>query len=606
MSELFDFAKQCVANGINIVPVQQDKAPVYGFMWQKDNPFDVMDQATGVGLVCGGEFGLECIDFDRKIEDIDEVFGNFYNSGNCAELLASKKLIISYTQSGGYHLIIRSDFAEGNQKLAKVPLNDPLRPRVKFEAFIETRGDNGYFVCYPSPGYQWIADDDKDPVMPWDLQKVTKETRDELIELGKSFNRYIEVKEDKIYYQKQQSSDHSGDTRKPGEIYNEDPDAINEVKSLLQQEGWVEVAAGKWRRPGKDKGISATFGKVVVGGVVQENMFYNFSSNSGFEEKGYLPFSLFTELKHGGRYEDAARELAERYNLPKEFQGRSYPDATSIIGKNIENTDVTIDSILDELEKYRLDPLKKKQIPPAILKFRQQGAGDNRITEDVNVLHEGDISLLIGEQKSKKSMFGTMIMASMLCNKLQEKLISNLPAGKNRIAVFDTEQSEYYAWKASERLYKLSNVHEFDFYGLRKCTVAERIRYIHHYIKSTPDLGMVLIDGPVDLVRDPNDYKEALELVQWQMELTAETKCHIMNILHQNRGNKEARGFIGLVLAQKAETVIKIERLEDFPERSIVSAKDTRGRSFKEFEIEVNYEGMPEIVNDQIDKPKIF
>lgn len=612
MSELSEFAKQCLNAGIKVVPVQRDKSPVFGFYWQSDDPMTVIDQAIGVGIVCGHDFGLECIDFDRKIDDLDKVFGKFYDDGNCMELLKSKKMLIAFTQSQGYHMIIRSDYVEGNQKLAKTPVNDPLRPRVKSEAFIETRGNNGYFVCHPSPGYTWVADDDKDPVMPWELEKITKEKREELIELAKSFNRYVEVKEDRVYSYDSSKSKSDTDNKNPGEIYNEDPAAIDEVKGLLQQEGWVEVSEGKWRRPGKDKGISATFGKVVVDGVVQENMFYNFSSNSGFDEKGYYPFTLFTELKYNGDYIEAARELAERYDLPKEFQGKVYPDASSVIGQEIERSEEKIDDILQQLEKYKLDPRERIKEPPAILKFRQQGAGNNRLTEDISVLHEGDISLLIGEQKSKKSMFGTMISASLLCNVLDEKLLGNLPNGKNRIAVFDTEQSQFYAWKAARRLYTLSKTHEFDFYGLRKCTVGERIAYIHHYICNTPDLGMVLIDGPVDLIKDPNDYKEALEITQWQMELTALTGCHIMNILHQNRSNKEARGFIGLVLVQKSETVIKVTRNEDMPDRSTISAKDTRGRSFKEFEIEVDMDGVPHVVEEHIgnegfgDKEKIF
>jgi len=470
------------------------------------------------------------------------------------------------------------------------------------------KGEDGYFLCSPSDGYSWIADDDAEPTNIWELEKINQKTRDELIELAQSFNRYFEIKKDRAYTPPS-SSPRPDDQRKPGEIYNDDPEAINEVKGLLEQNGWTEVEEGKWRRPGKDSGISATFGRVSVNGQLESNMFYNFSSNSGLEEKGYYPFTLYTEFKHNGDYVAAARDLAERYELPNEYQGEKRPDVSSIIGKQIESAEITTDEIMASLEEFRLDPRKKINEPPPILKFTQQGAGNNRLTEDISVLHQGDISLLIGEQKSKKSMFGIMMSASMLCNKLDDKLLGNLPEGKPKIAVFDTEQSQFYAWKSANRLYSLSNNYEFDFFGLRKCTVAERIRYIHHYILNTPDVGMVLIDGPVDLIRDPNDYKEALEIVQWQMELTAATGCHIMNILHQNRGNKEARGFIGLVLVQKSETVIKVTRNEELQERSTISAKDTRGRAFKEFEIEVGSDGIPHVVNEDYlsgNKEKIF
>jgi hypothetical protein len=94
-------------------------------------------------------------------------------------------------------------------------------------------------------------------------------------------------------------------------MYDESADGRDEVPVLLQRAGWQSTDGRHWRRPGKDRGISATWGKCTAGGVP---LLYVFSSNAGIfeDQKSYKPFQIFALLAHGGDFEAAARELRQR------------------------------------------------------------------------------------------------------------------------------------------------------------------------------------------------------------------------------------------------------------------------------------------------------
>lgn len=88
---------------------------------------------------------------------------------------------------------------------------------------------------------------------------------------------------------------------RPGDDFN----IRGDVRSVLEQHGWVRVSGGQneyWRRPGKDSGWSAT---------LKDRVFYVFSANAApFEpNRAYSPFSVYALLNCGGDFEHAARSL---------------------------------------------------------------------------------------------------------------------------------------------------------------------------------------------------------------------------------------------------------------------------------------------------------
>ena len=86
-----------------------------------------------------------------------------------------------------------------------------------------------------------------------------------------------------------------------------DFDDRGDVRELLQRHGWTRIGNSgddeRWRRPGKDHGISAT--------LKDGRLFYCFTSSAAGVEsgRGYGPFGLFTALECSGDFHQAHKKL---------------------------------------------------------------------------------------------------------------------------------------------------------------------------------------------------------------------------------------------------------------------------------------------------------
>lgn len=90
---------------------------------------------------------------------------------------------------------------------------------------------------------------------------------------------------------------------RPGDDY----DARGDFFALLRRHGWTSMDDGgkRWTRPGKTRGVSATWGEVP-------GRFYVFSSSAAPLEAGktYKPWHVFALLEHGGDFKAAGWALA--------------------------------------------------------------------------------------------------------------------------------------------------------------------------------------------------------------------------------------------------------------------------------------------------------
>ena len=214
----------------------------------------------------------------------------------------------------------------------------------------------------------------------------------------------------------------------------------------------------------------------------------------------------------------------------------------------------------------------------------------------------GNFSLLIGKAKSKKTFAVTMAMAGALG--APGKFEGCLPAHKNRVVFCDTEQSRYHVQKVAKRVLRLYNQPEipdnFDVFTFRPVDTKTRLELIEEIINSTPDLGLLIIDGIRDVVTSINDEEQATDIANKLLEWTEKYGIHIITVLHQNKGDKNARGHLGTELINKAETTVSIEKENE--DVSKVQAEYTRSKEFQPFGLVVNMHGLPEIVEGW--KPK--
>lgn len=308
---LLDTAELYNKHNLNVLPVHlSDKRPAIPEWKSLQEKFSSQEEVQalfagtngvhGIAVVCGKiSLYLHCIDFDNKLGNIEKVYKEFCNIPEVNEIVRQNQIVIEKTQSGGYHFVFRCRIEVGNEKLARAvaPKTDG---KAKIETIIETRGEGGYFVCAPSKGYELIYGSYEN------VPEITQEEYFIMIQYCKSFNEYMP---ENNFKEISSPKDKRNTGIKPGEAFADAPEAADEVRSVLEENGWKMVyRRGEneyYRRPGKNKGVSASFnGKI----------FYNFSANGDpFDvDKGYSPFQVYGLLKHNGNFGDAARELLKK------------------------------------------------------------------------------------------------------------------------------------------------------------------------------------------------------------------------------------------------------------------------------------------------------
>ena len=265
--------------GLSVIPIGSQKIPLGPW---KVNMVDVMEPpnsfyaAKNIGLVCGKVNGsLEVIDIDIK-HDPDGTIFDRYTSTIDRDIL--DLLVIQQTKSGGSHLIYRSPIISGNKKLA---INAKTN-----EAIIETRGEGGYIVIAPSPGYKFVQYDLSD------IPTLTQDQRNHLISQAMQFNEVEET----VHYPDNCFKD-----------YNE----RGNVLALLQSHGWtIKKDNGDkvlLKRPGETDSLwSADYTR-------SKNWFTVFSTSTVFESlKAYKPANVFAILECDGDFKATAKLLKEQ------------------------------------------------------------------------------------------------------------------------------------------------------------------------------------------------------------------------------------------------------------------------------------------------------
>lgn len=552
--------------GLSCLPTKKDKTPdVFGTWKGGISDPDSYNGKFGIGVICGEISGnLECIDFDNHFGDAKKIISEWM-VGEVKELYNKYHFPIESTMNGGFHLLYRCNKIEGNQKLAQRPkkTDHGFRP----DTIIETRGEGGYFVAAPTEGYILIKNSFEN------IPLILESEREILLENARSFNTWIDKKD--IQH---------NNTDKPGDVYNESAEGIQEALSALISAGWTEVRDGKWIRPGKKDGISATFG------VVAPNIFYVFSSNAyPFEPmRGYKPFGVVGLLKYNGDFQALAKDLSA--NMTDNYQKAPSANAKK------EEPKVKID-LNEVLLKAYIDleiPVSK---PPVIMKIKDK--------ESVGVVEKrlftlGNFSAITGKSKSKKTFLTSLFLAAASKNgTINNKFLATFPESKQATLMFDTEQSEYDSYITAKRVIDLAgyNCPNFGAFGLREFNPLERCDIIEYALEKYKGVtGFVVIDGIADLATAINDEIEASRVVSLLMKWTKIYDCHICVVIHQNKNDDYATGHLGSAILKKAETIISVKKSETDYVRSNVKCSLIRGAAeFKDFDFIINERGLPEV-----------
>ena len=204
----------------------------------------------------------------------------------------------------------------------------------------------------------------------------------------------------------------------------------------------------------------------------------------------------------------------------------------------------------------------------------------------------GDFSCIVGASKSKKTFFKSMIEAGYIggnSNIYNPSIIGHNSKDKFVIS-FDTEQSEFHTQRVQRRVLELvgANYEFYKTFSLRAYSPKERFDFIDWIVFESDfkdNIGLMSIDGYVDLVTDFNSLEQSTGLTEKLLQWTAKGKMHCTGILHKNFGTAKPVGHVGSSVLKKAETVVFIEKDE---ERTIAKCEYSRNQPFEDIIFEVD------------------
>lgn len=204
--------------------------------------------------------------------------------------------------------------------------------------------------------------------------------------------------------------------------------------------------------------------------------------------------------------------------------------------------------------------------------------------DGIPLLTKKSLSTLIGKAKSGKTTCSAWVVSQAIDQEM------------NAIWI-DTEQGAYYGSRTQFWILGISKKITspyLKFYDLKIHNPTVRANIVELLIKThNPDI--VIIDGIRDLVFDINDPNEATIVTGNLMAWADQYNCHILSIIHQNKGNEHARGHLGTEMINKSETVIKVS--QDDRKITICEPEFTRGEPFKPFAFDRYASGMPVLID---------
>lgn len=209
----------------------------------------------------------------------------------------------------------------------------------------------------------------------------------------------------------------------------------------------------------------------------------------------------------------------------------------------------------------------------------------------------GDFSCIVGASKSRKTFFLSMIHAGYIggqANILNPSIKGHNTKDKLVIAI-DTEQSRFHTQRVQRRVLEMvgSNYDLYKTFSLRQYNPNERFQFIDWIVNESEykgNIGLMSIDGYVDLVTDFNSLEQSTGLTDRLLQWTAIGDMHITGILHKNFGTSKPVGHVGSSVLKKAETVIFIEKENEL---TIAKCEYSRNLAFGDIIFTINEDWLP-------------
>lgn len=192
-----------------------------------------------------------------------------------------------------------------------------------------------------------------------------------------------------------------------------------------------------------------------------------------------------------------------------------------------------------------------------------------------NFASKGDLSIVGGLPKAGKTSTSMFMLATALMKDVSNKdtldIRTKFSEGKPVIYI-DTEQPQAYTDKLRRNVCKLIGKPENDpsfentlfFINLRKYSSEEKQNKVFEWMQFKPDTHLWIIDGVADLIKDPNDTREAFGIIERLMISSDAMDTTIICYIHENPGSTgKLRGNLGSEAERKCGGALSVKKIKD-------------------------------------------
>lgn len=180
----------------------------------------------------------------------------------------------------------------------------------------------------------------------------------------------------------------------------------------------------------------------------------------------------------------------------------------------------------------------------------------------------GNMVCITGKPKARKSAFAQAILSSAITQSEVMGIGVRMP-DNNHICLIDTEQdandiaSNLYRLKKQIGLKTFKSVDNFSVYSVSTLEPHKVVSFINQLFIQRKDIGLMIIDGLLDLITDMNDIRESRELMYQIKNWCVQNNCLIITILHQSKSTGYSIGHLGSFADRKAQAVLSVDKEKD-------------------------------------------
>lgn len=301
---------------------------------------------------------------------------------------------------------------------------------------------------------------------------------------------------------------------------------------------------------------------------------------------------LTSSVSSSANIESHARivmEMAVKRQLildASETHQTAYDDTTDVFDL-LDRKILDLQALRDTTVKQTPESIVKKQWETRFLTSPPPKTVPLIVIDGCPVVTAGNYTLLIGKKKTRKTLFMVWLISEYL---------KRHPEHQNRIILFDTEQGAEEVWEIREKIHKLSGKFVAVAH-MRGQSPPERRDFIRYTVQYWPEPPVLCsIDGIRDLVSNINDPDECTDAMVWLDRLTMEHNLAIINVIHMNKADNNARGHLGSELANKSLCTIEME-LDNKTELTIVKCESSRKKPFDSFAFTHSGDGLPTLAD---------